>query len=50
MKKLIKKIYNVKTHAKHAEIKGRKSGGVRDNNGNDWLERKGTSTTTTNPN
>jgi hypothetical protein len=40
MKKLIFKtielLTGAKVHADHTAIKGRKSGGVRDNNGVDW--------------
>lgn len=42
MKKLIEKalalVSNAKVHANHTAIKGRKSGGSRDNNGKDWKE------------
>lgn len=42
MKKLIEKalalVSNAKVHANHTAIKGRKSGGIRDNNSVDWKE------------
>ncbi len=41
MKKLMEKIFGAKIHAKHTAIKGRKSGGVRDSNGVDWLKQEG---------
>ena len=40
MKKLVEKtaalLFGAKVHATHIDIKGRKSGGQRDNNGKDW--------------
>ena len=42
MKKIILNLValasNAKIHATHTAIKGRKSGGTRDNNGKDWKE------------
>jgi len=42
MKNLVKKtvefITGAKVHANHTTIKGKKSGGTRDNNGVDWKE------------
>ena len=41
MKKLIEKtavLLGAKIHATHSAIKGRKSGGQRDSNGQDWKE------------
>jgi hypothetical protein len=46
MKNLIKKtlelVYSAKVYANHTSIKGRKSGGNRDNNGKDWKNGNGT--------
>jgi hypothetical protein len=45
MKKVIFKtvefLTGAKVHAKHTAIKGRKSGGVRDQNGKDWKDSGG---------
>jgi hypothetical protein len=44
MKTLIKRILGkVQIHASLADIKGQKSGGVRDGNGNDWRASNGAS-------
>ncbi|WP_366186493.1 hypothetical protein [Flavobacterium ovatum] len=44
MKNLVKRIvelaYGAKIHADHTAIKGRKSGGTRDQNGVDWKTQK----------
>lgn len=32
--------YGAKVHSNHSAIKGRKSGGTRDNNGVDWKKQK----------
>ena len=48
MKKVIFKtvefLTGAKVHATHTAIKGRKSGGVRDSNGVDWMDPKGNNT------
>ncbi len=36
MNKLVELLTGAKVHANHTAIKGKKSGGKRDSNGNDW--------------
>lgn len=46
LKKFIEVAYGAKIHANHTAIKGKKSGGSRDNNGIDWKKSSGASSTT----
>lgn len=41
MLKLISLLTGTKVYANHKAIKGRKSGGVRDESGGDWKTKKG---------
>lgn len=47
MKKLVEKtaalLFGAKVHATHTAIKGKKSGGKRDDNGKDWKDTSGNS-------
>lgn len=44
MKKILKfaieSLTGFKVHSDHTDIKGKKSGGVRDSNGKDWKKKK----------
>jgi hypothetical protein len=45
LNKLVEVTYGAKVYANHTAIKGKKSGGSRDNNGTDWKEKAGGSIT-----
>ncbi len=44
VKTVVERLTGAKVHADHTMIKGRKSGGKRDNNGKDWKAEQAGST------